>query len=378
MPKGVLEIELGACLTAPTKSFVADLHELAYECNVARNGVMRHWLRWREDNPDWEPGPQTYANGEVKYKKKGGEVTEEVKLDHPSISSDMQRELYRLGTEIVPNTHAKIVSQISREIQSKLKSRMPYNHEGKARFFWDALLKYEVSVPTYRNVAIPALNSETILCYEGATSRKMSLNVQNELEKLSGSTCLLRLSLRSKKSGKRTSAICRIEVRQKSKGHRNLIRRVANGELKLSDSNLVFKRNKWFFQMTYDMPVKDHHLDTGRVATLELNFADEHKPFVLISPEGKKWYLGDQAFQKIYEHYHGRRMTLRSRYKHASSSTKGHGKGRFYRRLKPYSRAIRDLEDRFTKGVVADIIKRCVRWNCGELVYREPTISIEK
>ena len=67
---GVIEMKLGFCLTAPTKRAAADLHDLAHQCNVVRNGVTRAWERWHEDNPDYQPKQRRDRKGEGKTTRK--------------------------------------------------------------------------------------------------------------------------------------------------------------------------------------------------------------------------------------------------------------------------------------------------------------------
>jgi hypothetical protein len=166
--------------------------------------------------------------------------------------------------------------------------------------------------------------------------------------------------------------VCRISVGKLSRGNRNLLKRVASGELKMADSRITERRGKWYFDLCYEVPVKDHGLSEDRTAVLSMG---EGNSFDLTLPDGRVWNLGDDAILlKEYERLVMRRKVMRYRSKHQHG--KGHGKARFYRRLRPYSHRFLDMQDEYRRHLMDDLIKACIKEDCGVVDYREPTIPL--
>lgn len=370
MPQGIIELKIGASLHAPTKRFEKDIAAVANDCNRARNAALRKWLRWREDNPDWTPGPRTIRDGSPKLNSKGEPV-----LEHPCISQAIENELYYAAREAAPHVAAKIMAACRGEVTSWLKGRMPWNHQG-AKDRWRALLNYEISPPTWRGFAVPILNQDSVLYYDGKCS-KPSLPAPKW--ESNGDNAVLAFPLFSNDSGReKKGALVRLEVRQLSGGNRALLKRIAGGELKMCDSKIVAKRGGLFFQLSYDVPVKNHGLDKDRVLKVLMNRKDARRPFLLEFPDKTTWMAGDgEPLGKEYERLVARRKGIQKRYQDGGAA-KGRGRKRFYRALRPDSRAFRDMQDRFCKHLVADIVAACVKTGCGTVEYREPTMPLRE
>jgi hypothetical protein len=364
---GVLEMKLGFCLTSPTKRAVADLHDVAQKCNIVRNGITRHWERWREDHPDWKPEQRRDRKGEAKVARKmtvekpwrvkqvkdlltkneaiendKGEVLYKDKviakfddapvLEHPAYSQDLENALYHRGTELAPEVGCSIVAQLRSEVLDRLKTRMPYNHPGEAEYRWEGILKYECARDCYRAISIPAPNSITVVGYEGLISRDISKGLSERLRKLAQSNAIVRLQLFSRESGRANlDHVFWIEARQLPRGKKAILRKVVSGEWKLCDSKVVYKRDGWYYQMTYKQPQKSLNLNKNNVATLVMNPASATHPLSIrfTRDDGRTitWQLGDaNVLLAEYKRLEQRRTALQTRYKTASSGRKGHGR----------------------------------------------------
>lgn len=426
---GVIEMKLGFCLTAPTKRAAADLHDLAHQCNVVRNGVTRAWERWHEDNPDYQPKQRRDRKGEGKTTRKlavekpfkvgqvkelllKGQATENaqgevtltapvqiknttfhagkvvgqfdtaVVLEHPAFSQDLENSLYHTGCKLAPSLACSNVAALRAEVLDRLKSRLPYNHEGKAEYRWEGILKNECARDCYRAIHIPAPNATTVVGYEGVVSRDISKNLTARLKKLAQDQAIVRLQLFSKESGRAClDHVFRIEVRQLPRGKKAILRRVVSGEWKLCDSKVVYKRDGWYYQLTYKQPKKDLKLNKSNVATLVMNHGGMSNPLGIrfVTEQGRtiQWQLGDAAVLLAeYNRLQARRSSLQTRYSTAGPGRKGHGRDRAYRTLRPITRKLNDLQEVFTNYVVASIMKFCTRFDCGTLVYREPSLFL--
>jgi uncharacterized protein YwbE len=290
--------------------------------------------------------------------------------------------MYHRGCEIASNVGCSIIAQLRSEVIDRLKTRLPYNHPGEAEYRWEGILKYECARDCYRGISIPAPNSITVVGYDGMLSRDLSKNVSERLHKLAKSNAIVRLQLFSRASGRENlDHVFWIETRQLPRGKKTILRRIASGEWKLCDSKVVYKRDGWYYQLTYKQPQKSLNLNRSNVAMLLMNPGDSSHPFSLKlkRSDGRMivWQLGDaNMLQAEYKRLELRRAAIQARYKTASSGRKGHGRQRAYKSQKPLTRKLNDLQEVFTNYVVASIVKFCARHDCGTIVYREPSIFL--
>lgn len=421
----VLEMKLGACLTAPTKRAIVDLHQIGTECNLVRNGIMRYWQRWREDHPNWKPEQrrakgglpkiatkitsldrkkwsikkinELISSGEAKKDKDNivfngtviGTQADAPVMENLAFSQDLDNEMYARGRKIVPRIASGIVAQLSCEIKNRLLTALPYTHKretgGNCKERWEAILKYEVAADTFRSIHIPCPSAITVLSYEGHLSFNVTKGIEAEMKKMGGSSCVVRFSLFSNDSGrKEKSHVFRLEARQLPRGKRNILKKVASQEWKMADSKLVFKRNAWYFQLTYRQPQKELNLNKENVATIVVAPAKNKQPFQISTtvttdagPRNIKWDLGHSVVLTAdVDRLLMRRKVIQNRYSTAGTGRKGHGKERAFRAMKPITRRSNDVIDLFTNNLVAQIIKFCLRYNCGTVVYREPGLTM--
>lgn len=350
MATAVLELKLGSCLSMRDKSFRAAMLTKARECNLIRNAVLRYWLRWREDNPDWEPQQRRTRDGSPKVNAKGKPV-----LEHAAFSQDVLKEMYGYARDIAPNVAAKVAAQCWSEVQSDLKDRVPYHHEGESRYVWQALISHERNAASYQSKVIPVPNQDTTVTYDE-------------------SQCTLSFPLFSKHAGySSTKVTVRLRVSSLPRGKREIVRAIAEGRAKLSDSTLVQKRGAWFFMLCHAVRKEKHDATPDTTAVLTCSHdMDSHQPWRLAFDGGSTWKIGDGAvLAASHETVEGRRQSLRYRYKFGNGA--GHGRKRFYDKLRPNQRSYRDVQDMFIKMAVSDIVKGCLRFKQETLLYREPT-----
>lgn len=371
MPKPtVMEIEIGAPVGMSQKRLHKSLEQSARDCNRVRNAMIRRFIRFHEDNPDYEPKDITTKRGETKK--------ENAVFPYALISSTCDDSFYRLGQRVAPRLGSLLITAIQNEVVNALKNRVPYDHDGDARYKWQSILNFETSAPSYRGMVIPAPNKGIVLGYQGHVS-----NPKSKLGDLPSDHCVIKFGLFSQKSGwKILSPIVRCNLGSAwSRGHKRLLREMASGERKICDSKIVFKRKKWFLQLTYEVPVKDHGLDQTRTAVLVMNGPQHDRPFA-ISMIGKdgNWFtfgIGDgKPLEKERVRLDTRRRAMRYRSRNGSGT--GHGKKKFYSRLRPAARRYTDMQDEFRNQAINDIVRSLVRHDCGKLEYREPTKPVRE
>jgi len=347
----------------PQKRFEKLLEQAQRDCCKARNAAITHWLVWRRQNPDWEPGGK-YDPPPRKIKRKARPVDPNKKPpSDPKYAPRefMSRELYDVATKAAPNIAGTVASSCVQEVGARLKANTPYNHEGKARWVWQAILDSEVSLPTWRGGRIPCPRSGLVITY-------------------TEDRCEARIPLLSKKSGyARISPTVRLLASDLKAGNRRILKAMADGTKRYADSQIVEKKGRWFLQLVYDVPVNAVDLPTENVLTLMPTLPDDKWPFVMhwTNQEGeeRRWFIGyAKPLIAEYRRIETRRRSIRYRYKDGAGS--GHGKQRWYQNIKPMSRAVSDMGSRFQKLTIADIIKFAIRENCGSVMYREPTMPV--
>lgn len=191
--------------------------------------------------------------------------------------------------------------------------------------------------------------------------------------------CHIRFPLLSKTSGYRLlSPTVRLHASDLTVGNRRLLRRLAIGEQRVADSQIVERKGSWFVQLCYEVPVRAVDLSPDVVLIVRPSLPDDSRPFVLSWPGEDRevvWQIGNGApLVNEYRRVVARRRALRHRYKDGCGS--GHGKQRWYRSVKPMSRYVLDMCGRFTKQTVADIVATALRNRCGSIIYREPTMPV--
>lgn len=357
----ILKLKIGRPLNMPAKRLAELLEQGRRDCCRARNATVTHWLLWRKQRPDWKPG-DPYDAPEAKIKRKPADPAKPPPKDSPiGPRLFLSRELYEVATRTAVNLSATVASSCVQEVVDRLKSNTPYNHDGDARWNWQAILNAEVSLPTWRGGTIPSPKQTATFTY-------------NDHE------CTLRFPLLSKSSGYATiSPTVRLEVGDMSAGHRRLLQRIASGEIRMADSNICERDGKWYFNLCYTVPTVVSGLDTERVLTVYPTLPDEKWPFVVTWPtegtETARWYIGKaKPIVADYRRVVARRRAIRYRYSDGTGS--GHGKQRWYQTIKPMARYVVDMQARFEKLTCSDIVKLALREKCGTILYREPTMPV--
>jgi len=365
MPTGILEVKIGSALQMPDRRFLLLLEQARRDCCIARNAAMTHWFIWRRQNPEWEPGG-AYDAPKLKIKRKPKpEPEKKTPKDPPFAPREfLSRELYGIAVAAAGNLNTSVASSCVQEVTSRLKANTPYNHDGEARWAWQAILSSEVSLPTWRGGRIPMPRSVAKLIY-------------------TDDVCTIRFPLLSKKSGyklKLLSPVVRLDAADLKRGNRRILRRLASGDLRMADSQIVERKGKWYVQFCYDVPVCAVDLPTSRVLTILPSLPDDRRPFTcrwIVEEDQREiyWGLGNgRPLVAEYRRVAARRRALRNRYKDGCGS--GHGKKRWYKTIRPMSRYVIDMCSRFTKQTVADIISLAIRERCGSILYREPTMPV--
>lgn len=362
MPTGILEVKIGRPYGMPERRLHILLSQTRKRCCQARNAAITHWLVWRRQNPEWEPGSKYEAPPpKIKQKKKPDDSKKPSKDPPYAPREFLSRELYDVASNAAPWLNTSVASSCVQEVNARLRANTPYNHEGDARFVWQAILASEVSLPTWRNGRIPMPRAVFRLSY-------------------TDDQCKVQVPLLSKKSGYRVlSPTVSLLASDLKAGNRRLLQRMACGDLRVADSQITERKGKWYVQLCYQIPAEASGLSSANVLTVTPSMPDYPRPFVC------RWLVDDdreitrgigdgKPLVADYRRVQSRRRALRDRYKDGCGS--GHGRKRWYRTIQPMSRYVIDMTSRFTKQTIADIVKLAIRERCGAVMYREPTMPV--
>lgn len=332
----VLKLRLGCCLTGPTKRLAADLHAVARMFNQARNAVVRLWEREAETSED-----RTHFS--------------------------MPASAYAASSAAAPLLARKLCATATQEVAKKLRSKVPWNHPGLARYQWQAILAFETSRPAWRglDIAVPCQDARLTHSPSGYT---------------------LRFPLWSKQAGRKNCfVVCRLPSARLPPGLRRVLQQVSSGEWKLCDSKLIFhepksrgKKGHWAYHMAYERPQECLDLDKSRTAVLTLQTGGgAARPFEVVGPDAFPWTVGDAAvLLGEYRRLDERRLQMRARHRDRTEGKRGHGRQRAELAVRPITRAVQQLMHRFSWRVVAKVIEYCVRYNCGRVEWREPGVRV--
>lgn len=383
----LIEIPIVTSRTGPMKRLRADLDDVAHQLDQARNAMVRAWLRWREDHPDWKAPHVLDSKGNIKLMRNGQPIIQKTNLC-PSAVDDSGNPceddngigfstwLYRIGRKVMPNVAANLIAMIAREVVSNLQTDVQHHHTGH-KYRWQAILANDESAPCFRARTIPIPNNSALFCYAGQITGK---GAGRDLVAYWGkSSCVLSFPLFSGSSGRSvTCPIVTLNVGVLSPGNRALLSRVARGEWKFADSKLVNKNDQWQVQFTYQRPSENLGLDPKRTATLWPQFPNAQRPFFLESADAQKhWYCGNGSWLAAEcERLDTRRKRIRERYRTAGSGMKGHGRNRFEKRLRTWTHKTKACQRHFTWQLIAEVVRFCRQHNCGSVVFREPSLSI--
>lgn len=368
-------IKLKLNVSSQTRRMLADV---AYRCNQVRNFMVRYWVRWREDNPDYQPGDWVPTRGKNK-----GVPKREAQFASHACQLGMREEARKKYPELAGII---VSSMLCQEVQDYLTGKTPYDHHGKARYRWQAIIGDEIQAPTHRKAHIPVPNQASVLAWGavedghprvdcsrdlGATSK-----VMETIRKLAKSQLLLWCPIWSKESGNGTCRAFFLEVGKQSEGRKRILRRIAMGMYKMGDSEIVEKDGEWYLHLCYQHPVNDNNLDADRSAVLTLAKGSDRNPFVIEAmDDGPRWLQDGGKYKFAISHLRSRRAGIKYQSRTEQGGHKGHGRKRFYADVRPVGRASENIQRLFRARLVSAITQHCIKHACGKLVYHEPTAN---
>ena len=395
---GVIALKLGRPFGMTEHRLLKHLRLIQGEYGMGRNAACSHWYHWRTHiRPDWQVGAAyTPIPSKQKRKPKPVDPDKPVKKESP-IAPDLflSREMYAAAAKVMPHAAGKIRSAASQSVQDRLRTKTPWNHPGKGRFVWQAILRHETAIPSWgMNREIPLPRQDMLFGYDGKAVAQITGGGRPILSTARGREadvlraaqhgCVVGFPLLADGCGYTvTSPIVRLEMSELSEGEKAILRKMAAGTLRISDSQLVEdKKDKWFLHLCYDRIPKASNLPRNRIMTIQPSLPGDMMPFLASwtseeTGEKAKWFLGKaQPYIAGYQRLVSRRRTIQQGYK--TGTGRGKGRRRFHKAVSVLARQIPAIQVTFRKLTVADIIKKAIRERCGKIIYREPDMYIRE
>jgi len=372
MPKAVIEIKLGACLTSRTEAFHRELMKLAVGCRQIRNGAMSAWLQWIDANPDYQPQQRKDRNGKLKVTKDGTPIMESAWLPQ-----HVQKLLYDSGRKANIAVSSHVASHCVNAVMQYLAGDLPYNQieRGAPRCkVWQAIRDRHINAPSYSALVIPVPKANSDLCYNGQTTSRNAL-----LKECGKSSAVVSIPMWSREAGReKTTAICRIETRQLSRGNRQLLQRIARDKDMHRDSQIVLKDGRWQFQLTYQVEQELYQFDPARQARLVICDGTSGTPFRLELPGVPDWSICREESKLLVNELarlETRRKTIGKFYREGRGH--GHGRRKAMANAKRIGAHETGLRLNFMRKTIAEVVKAVTRFECGTLIVESPNLFVK-
>jgi len=317
---------------------VERLTELGQLCRTARNAATEDWLLRQRGKP--------MSEAQSGRGKTGAEKAESTKVYHAITAS-----VPMLATQVA----AKIASQLCSYLSAKVDWR---KQDGKQMRRRDAILAYKDRPPFASHLTIELPCSTTTVEF---TDR---LSVQFLAER--GKPDIVEIA---------TSGL--------TAGQKLLIRRCLDGgDLKLADSTIAVRDNKWFWMLPIQIPRPDEP-DAGITCDLWPQIPDDepdrlqHRPYRMVMPDGRRFYIGDGRY---LESQTRRLLVLMKQigWRYRQRSGAGHGRQKIDGSVRRRRTQLRNIVDEVRRRAIADIVRNCERNRCGTIVWHEPSLPLRE
>jgi len=334
----------------------AELAEIGELCRRGRNAAVTDWLLRQHGLPE---------SDRQRKRLRAMSANERDKLLARGLDPDVQQKsenakLYAAVTEKIPELSGAVASVIANSVASSLSKRIDwrrgFDQEGKRRRMRDAILAGDDRPPFTTKREIPVVGKKASVAFDDT----LSVSIQRPTQAIE---CLtLGLSLRRLPAP-----------------HKKLLRALASGARKLTDSKLVMKDQEWFWHVTFFD--ERERLSDARAELYPVLAGERTKsfdPFLRMEfPEDRCWYVGDGAYLRAQtRRYIGLRKQIGWRYRFGHG--RGHGREKVDAAISRRYEQERNMRSEVLWRSINDALRVCERRNFGVLVYHEPSLPLRE
>lgn len=339
-----MEVKATTIIKLKMEDSSSDLDVIANLCRKARNAASMNWLMRQHGFPETDKQSKRLKF----HKAKNGKVTTGGKTE--------STKLYHAIRSAVPELGSSICSSLSQSLDSYLKAKVDWrrgdDNDGNRPRRKDAILAYEDRPPFFTAVQIPIINLKTSLTF-GDTLTMVSQNISKDCPVIS----------------------CSFSLKGMPPKYKILLREIHSKKRRLADSIFVRKDETWYWYISIEFT---HEIRSDVEAILTPVFpsgkeiGQSDRPFCLQIPKRRPWYIGDGRYLKSQtQRLVGLRKQIGWRYRQGNGA--GHGRRKIDDAVSKRRTQERNMRDEVRNRMISDVVKQCVRSECGILIYRQPT-----
>jgi hypothetical protein len=348
------------------------LTRLANTYNKVRNAMMFKWtILHKQVQNEFPDAPKVW------------QFTKE-QVEQYGLSDGEQRLLYEAGRAIGGDVYADNYGVVLKEITTILKSRMPRDHYGEAKYKHIAIIDHEISIPSFRSLTIPVKNrtiriAENGIMLHGSGKNQPLLQASLEVEKDQIRRVVVCFPLYANRA-----PFASFTLILHDQFEQDIIDGIRDGKCKIGDSKLVKNtdHNFWELHLSYSRDfhrsVAIEHADNPAYL-IPLN-NESGCPFALAIPcaDGsfERVLIGNdrstRAIIKDVKKLDEKAKTTGYYYRKIRAGG-GHGRMKVIEKTNRYRCQARCLRKHMMRSLITKICKIAINKNCGTLVYLEPT-----
>lgn len=342
---------------------VQTLERIGELCRVGRNAGLENWLLRQRGLP--ESDRQRNRLNRRTYEPKPGKPPRE------DAGKTESTKIYHAVLEAVPQLGTTQASMLAMAIGSSLSARVDWRREGavtqvdgkiKRRRRKDDILTYLDRPPFFSKLEIPLHNRHTRVHF----TDHLTITVHRPTRDI-------------------MDLILPISIRKMPPGKQAILRRIADGRMKLQDSKLVQKEDGWFWHVpaSFEYELRsDLQAHLWPVIGTDRSGRRTDRPFRFDWPaadntEAGSWFIGDGSYllaqtKRLIE----LRKAIGWRYRQRMGA--GHGRKKIDAAVRRRRQQEKNMRNEVRRRAIADIVRQCVRSNVGVLIYHEPSLPVRE
>lgn len=336
-------------------------HSLAETVQQITNCIWETWLVWHVQNRSAEQQRDFLDRFAAWKKTKEGDKP---KSEVTAIPKKLDKLIYDTLAKEFPGINTTARELIRNAVCQKIKTRKAATGNLPG---WTAIILRNESVPSStRSQPIPFSKRNAVIVPPQEKGGRFALKLRVD-----------RFDKPGKKAG--GSHEDHVELLTNRRGvfqHADKLRRIASGELEFCGSSLQWdrKKSKWFALICYKAPeVEAKGIDVNATATLCPGRGD---PWALFFDYGMQWLGGRGIYvAATRQRLLTSRWSRQENYRHAGSSTKGHGRNRALHAVEKLSQGWKNFTKTLNHRITSEVVKRCESRGVGRLIYLQPTDS---
>ena len=374
------------------------LEAIAAECTRIRNAMMYDWMsRHRELVTKFAGTDKADVANAAWYTDKHLETLGVAEIVRAQIASGTRTFskskiddgflVTEAGRAVAKDVYLDYLGCMVKEIKTIVTAKMPWNGTAKAKRKCEAILNFEISLPTFRGVQIPVKNRTLVIAEDGVNihgESKLLPQIIEHSRKLSAMNGRRRLVVSLPVyNNRRPKQVFELAVHDGFEA--NIIDSIKSGKCKIGDSKLVQKDDHWELHMSYgsNLHIEVAEEDADRMAYLVALNQSADFPFALVIPAASGYAIrpvGGKAYRDAIKviltcEKEGRtRGYYYSRYGFGA----GHGRKRSACVVNRLYQKSRGLRMNLLKSLVSNVLRTVIQNRCGCLTYIEPTLPSRK